>query len=130
MLEIQEKFDTAGYEHIIEAAGDNIAHITEAMDGGRSIGFIAYAYEAEKTIVYDYDDGGDLMLCDGLVRSVMFKSVLKGIDVMKFSLPDGGKYTNLVRLKFLAEGEVICENLNGFMNSCESCKNKNRNTEG
>ncbi len=125
MLEIQERFDTAGYEHIITAAGDNIPHITEAMDGGKAIGFIAYAYEADKTIVYDYDDGGDLMLCDGLVRSVMFKSVLKGIETMEFSLPEKEKFTNLVRLKFLAEGEVICEDLNSFMNGCQNCKHGN-----
>lgn len=88
MLEIQEKFDTAGYESIISAAGANNVHITEALDRGETIGFIAYAYEAERTVVYDYDDGGDLMLCDGLVRSVMFKSVLKGIETMVFELPD------------------------------------------
>ena len=125
MLEIQERFDTAGYEHIISAAGDNIAHITEALDGGKAMGFIAYAYEAERTVVYDYDDGGDLLLCDGLVRSVMFKSVLKGIETMIFELPDEEKYANLRKLKFFAEGTNICENLDGFMNSCQSCgKNK------
>ena len=59
MLEIQERFDTAGYEHIIAAAGINNVHITEALDGSTAIGFIAYAYEAERTVVYDYDDGGD-----------------------------------------------------------------------
>lgn len=125
MLEIQERFDTAGYEHIIEAAGDNNPHITEAMDGGKAIGFIAYAYDADKTIVYDYDDGGDLMLCDGLVRSVMFKSVLKGIETMEFSLPENGKLNNLIRLKFLAEGQVVCNDLNSFMNGCQHCKNGN-----
>lgn len=124
MLEIQEKFDTTGYENIIAVAGDNIPHITEALDGNKVIGFIAYAYETEKTIVYDYDDGNDLMLCDGLVRSVMFKSVLKGIDKMEFRLPHNDKKINLKRLKFLADDADICENLNGFMNSCESCKNK------
>ncbi len=124
MLEIQEKFDTTGYENIIAVAGDNIAHITEALDGKNVIGFIAYAYEAEKTIVYDYDDGNDLMLCDGLIRSVMFKSVLKGIDVMEFRLPDDSKKINLKKLKFLADNSNICENLNGFMNACEHCKSK------
>lgn len=122
MLEILERFDNKGYEHITEEADGNIPHITEAMDRGKAIGFIAYAYEANKTIVYDYDDGGDLMLCDGLVRSVMFKSVLKAIEVMEFRLSEKEKFTNLVRLKFLAEGETICENLDSFMNGCENCR--------
>jgi len=124
MLEIQEKFDTSGYERIIEAAGVNNVHITEALDCGRAVGFIAYAYEAERTVVYGYDDGGDLMLCDGLVRSVMFKSVLKGIETMVFELPDKGLYADLVKLKFLTHGTNVCDDLNSFMNGCASCKNK------
>lgn len=127
MLEIQEKFDTSGYERIIEAAGANNVHITEALDGGKAVGFIAYAYEAERTVVYGYDDGGDLMLCDGLVRSVMFKSVLKGIETMVFELPDKGLFVNLRKLKFLIDDTNICENLDSFMNGCASCKNKKDN---
>ena len=134
MLEIQEKFDSAGYESVVAAAGVNNVHITEALDAGSPIGFIAYAYEAERTIVYDYDDGGDLLLCDGLVRSVMFKSVLKGIETMVFQLPDKTKYESLVKLlfgekivlgfRFLESGSDTCENLDGFMNACEHCNNK------
>lgn len=124
MLEIQEKFDSAGYESVVAAAGVNNVHITEALDVDSPIGFIAYAYEAERTIVYDYDDGGDLLLCDGLVRSVMFKSVLKGIETMVFQLPDKTKYESLVKLRFLESGSDTCENLDGFMNACEHCNNK------
>lgn len=123
MLEIQEKFDTSGYEAVIGSAGANNVHITEALDRGAAVGFIAYAYEAERTVVYDYDDGGDLMLCDGLVRSVMFKSVLKGIETMAFELPDPAKLENLRKLRFLSGDSTVCEELDGFMNACESCKN-------
>lgn len=122
MLEIQEKFDKAGYEELTEKA-DNL-HITEAMEQGRATGYIAYAYEADRTIVYDYDDNGDIMLCDGLVRSVMFKSVLKGIETMIFDVPDRKKFDNLKKLCFLSGDSNVCENLNGFMNACSSCKNK------
>ncbi|MDE6784588.1 MAG: hypothetical protein K2J26_04350 [Ruminococcus sp.] len=122
MLEIQEKFDTEGYEDIIAAAGVDNIHITEAMDKGKSIGYIAYAYETECTVVYGYDDGGDLMLCDGLVRSVMFKSVLKGIETMIFKLPDKDGFVNLRKLKFLEGDSTICENLDGFMNACKNCR--------
>lgn len=124
MLEIQERFDTQGYEDILKAAGVNNVHITEALDKGSAIGFIAYAYEAERTVVYDYSDGGDLMLCDGLVRSVMFKSALKGIQNMLFELPDEGKYDNLRKLRFLAPDSRECSDLDGFMNACESCRKK------
>lgn len=124
MLEIQEKFDTTGYESLIERAGNNNLHITEAIEHGTATGFIAYAYQAESTVVYDYNDNGDLMLCDGLVRSVMFKSVLKGIETMIFDIPDSKKSDNLKKLRFIVGDSNICENLDSFMNACESCKNK------
>lgn len=124
MLEIQEKFDNTGYESVIERAGINNVHITEAMEQGIATGFIAYAYESERTVVYDYDDNSDIMLCDGLVRSVMFKSVLKGIETMVFELADKSKFENLKKLHFLSGDSNICENLDGFMNTCESCRKK------
>ncbi len=124
MLEIQEKFDISGYETVISAAGANNVHITEAVNGDEKLGYIAYAYEADRTIVYGYDDGGDLVLCDGLVRSVMFKSVLKGIETMVFEIPEKDKYDNLRKLRFLESDTNVCGDLNSFMNGCESCKNK------
>ena len=125
MLEIQEKFSTEGYEAVAEAAKGKKLHITEALDNGGAIGFIAYSYDEDVTVVYDYDDGGDLLLCDGLVRSVMFKSCLKGIEKMLFKLPDADKYVSLYRLKFIPEGGNTAENLDGFMNGCENCKHAN-----
>ena len=122
MLEIQERFDTAGYEHIIAAAGINNVHITEALIGWNAVGYIAYAYEAERTVVYDYSDGGDMMLCDGLVRSVMLKSAMKGIETMAFEFTDKNKLASLVKLHFLAEGSNVCENVDSFLNACEHCK--------
>ena len=129
MLEIQEKFDTAGYEELVAAANGRKLYITEAMDGGRAVGFIAYSYEGDHTVVYDYSDMGDLMLCDGLVRSVMFKSVLKGIETMVFEIADESKFGNLKKLRFLIGDGNVCEDLNSFMNACESCKNKNTSSK-
>ena len=122
MLEIVEKTGTAGYEDIIAFAGRSDLHITESLDGNTVTGFIAYAYSPERTVVYGFSDGGDLMLCDGLVRSVMFKSVLKGIDAMLFQLPEGNDLGSLEKLRFLKKGSTLCTDLNSYMNSCEHCK--------
>ncbi|MBO4523150.1 MAG: hypothetical protein J5723_00530 [Ruminococcus sp.] len=122
MLEIQERFDTVGYEKLKEVAGSAVLHITEAIDRESVIGFIAYSYGAEKTVVYDYDDGGDLMLCDGLVRSVMLKSVLKGIKHMLFELDDSAKFDDLKKLRFVNGDSRQCSDLDSFMNGCQSCK--------
>ena len=122
MLEIQERFDTAGYEELLAAnPGVVKLHITEALDGGNVLGFIAYSYEGDKTVVYDYDDGGDLMLCDGLVRSVMFKSCLKAIEKCEFRLPDKTGYDALKKLRFLEGDSTVADDLDRFMNSCEHC---------
>ena len=124
MLEIQERFDTVGYEELKKAAGSTELHITEALDRGSVIGYIAYSYGTDKTVVYGLDDGGDLMLCDGLVRSVMLKSVLKGIKHMLFELDDSAKFDALKKLRFLSGDSRQCSDLDSFMNGCQSCKNK------
>ena len=123
MLEIQEKLTSDGYDELRKAAGSAELHITEALDRNEVIGFIAYSYGAEKTVVYDYDDCGDIMLCDGLVRSVMLKSVLKGINHMLFELPDDTKYENLRKLRFISADSRQCGDLERFMNGCQHCKN-------
>ena len=119
MLEIQERFSTEGYEKLVEKAGSSQLHITEALDGDRVTGYIAYSYGSDKTTVYGFDDGGDILLCDGLVRSVMFKSVLKGIEHMLFEI-DGG-FDNLKKLRFLKDDSRMCSDLSGLMDSCKSC---------
>ena len=123
MLEIQERFDTAGYEELVNAHKDVVKlHITEALDKGSVIGFIAYSYEGDKAVIYDYDDGGDLMLCDGLVRSVLFKSCLKAIDKAVFELLDDKKYEALRKLRFISGESNTAENIDSFLNGCENCK--------
>ena len=124
MLEIQEKLSSDGYQELRKAAGSAELHITEALDRDDVIGFIAYSYGADKTVVYDYDDGGDMMLCDGLVRSVMLKSTLKGIKHMLFELPDDGKYENLRKLRFISGDSRQCPDVESFMNGCQHCKEK------
>ena len=124
MLEIQEKLDTKGYEALVNAHPDVVMlHITEALDRGEPIGFIAYSYEGDRTVVYDYDHRGDLMLCDGLVRSVLFKSCLKAIDKCEFDLPDEDKYEPLRKLRFISGDSRTAGNIDSFMNGCENCKN-------
>lgn len=122
MLEIQEKNDSVGYEALAMRAPGAKLHITEALDRGEAIGYIAYSYEPEKTVVYAYDDGGDIMLCDGLVRSVMFKSVLKGIEHMLFSLDDEGGFEHLRKLRFISGDSCRCDDLSRFMDACEGCR--------
>ena len=74
------------------------------------------------TYVYGFDCGGDIMLCDGLVRSVMLKSVLKGIDSMFFALPENADISALCKLRFISEDSRLCTELESFMGHCSDCK--------
>ena len=118
MLEIRENLSPENYD----IKGENI-HITEAFENNRVTGYIAYSYEIDRTTVYGIDDGGDIMLCDGLVRSVIFKSTLKNIGTLVFDTQDCSE--NLRRLKFLTGDSRIIENIDRFMNGCADCKQKN-----
>lgn len=120
MLEIQEKFSAEGYEALYGKIGESL-HITEAFDKGKVIGYIAYSYEKGKTVVYDFDDGGDLYLCDGLVRSVLFKSCLKDIHTAEFVAEDENKRKSLAKLGFIKNGSSILENIDELMNGCRNC---------
>ena len=127
MLEIQEKFSTEGYEELVSAHSNVVKlHITEALDGNDVIGFIAYSYEGDYTDIYDLDDGGDIVLCDGLVRSVLFKSCLKAIDKAVFQIDDEDKLERLRKLKFIPNDSKTAENIDNFMNGCENCKHNNK----
>ncbi|MBP5578365.1 MAG: hypothetical protein J6X56_02625 [Ruminococcus sp.] len=125
MLEIQERLSSDGYEELRKAAGGAELHITEALDKGEVIGYIAYSYGTDRTVVYGLDDGGDIMLCDGLVRSVMLKSVMKGIKRMLFELDDSC-FDKLKKLRFVKGDSRQCGDLDSFMNGCQSCKNNRK----
>lgn len=121
MLEIQERFSTEGYEALAEKAGEGL-HITEAFDKGEVIGFIAYTYLEDRTIIHDLDDGGDLYLCDGLVRSVLFKSCLKDIHIAEFCVDDEIKCKSLTKLGFIKNGSKTLEDIDSLMNGCQNCR--------
>ena len=70
------------------------------------------------------------MLCDGLVRSVMLKSVLKGINHMLFQIEDESKFETLRKLRFLSGDSRQCGDLESFMNGCQSCKSKKDEKKG
>ncbi len=124
MLEIREKNSSEGYEELAGLAGENKLHIAESYEKDRVSGYIAYAYGKDKTMIFNYSSGGDLDLCDGLVRSVLFKSILKGIDKAVFMLTDKQKYENLIRLRFITADDNTMHNLNEFMNGCKNCRRK------
>ena len=122
MLEIQETFELDKYKEVVAAANGKKLHITEALDKGNVIGYIAYAYEADRVVVCDFEDNGDLYLCDGMVRSVLFKGCLKGLDEAFFDINNEEKLKRLKSLLFVKSDSKTLENMNEFMDKCKKCK--------
>ncbi|MDE6670572.1 MAG: hypothetical protein K2K16_00090 [Ruminococcus sp.] len=118
MLEIRENLSRENYDF----TGDNV-HITEAFENNKVTGYIAYSYENDRTVIHGLDDGGDLLLCDGLVRSVIFKSTLKSIGTLVFDTSDC--LDNLRKLKFITGENMTVENIDRFMNGCSDCNHRN-----
>lgn len=126
MLEIIECKSLDKYKTIIENISSDLQiYVTEADDKGTLIGYVAYAYGKECVYIYDFDDGGDIMLCDGLIRSVLLKASLKSIEEAVFEINDEEKLKSLRVLKFIPTDGIKLNYISDFMNNCKKCKEFN-----
>lgn len=129
MLKILEQQNTAPYQEILDGIGTPYRlYLTEAMDGDQVTGYIIYAYEPDAVAVHVVNDGGDLMLCDGLVRSVLFKGMLRGLNKGVFRLTDEAMLTKMRTLRFVKNDENTLGNIAEIMDNCKSCRESHGNT--
>lgn len=131
MLKILEQPDISGYQELlsqIRSPEHQKLYLTEAQDAGQVTGLIVYAYAPERVVIYAVQDGGDLYLCDGLVRSVLFKAELKGIERAEFALQDAEMLERMRKLHFIQNDENILDDIREVMENCKKCKENNTNT--
>lgn len=129
MLRILEQTNHEPYRAVLNAIQSEYPlYLTEAMDGEQVTGYIVYAYEPDAVAVHAVDDGGDLMLCDGLVRSVLFKGLLRGLNRGVFRLTDAAMMGKMAKLRFVKNDENILENIAEIMDNCKSCRESHGNT--
>ncbi len=122
MLEIIKKQGADGYEDVLNALGlspDSVS-ISEAVNGDTVGGYCIYKLAPELVSIYKISDGGDLVLADGILRSVLFLGALKGIERAEFLF---GSEETPKRLKLISDGNIL-EPISGIFGGCESCKNK------
>ena len=131
MLEILEQKNLACYQEIIknlEIPGQAELHISEAKEEKIVKGYIIYAYEPEQVIIYAVADNNDWNQCDGLVRSVLFKAELKGLQKALFLVQDMQMQDRLITLGFMKNNQKTLENIMEVMENCKKCKENPANT--
>lgn len=128
MLEILEQKDLTGYAGRLPERPSDTVHVSEAIENGRVIGYIIYAYTPQQVEIYAVEDGHDWNYCDGLVRSVLFKAQLRGLDRARFAEQDPAMVQRLTALGFIKNDENILENIADIMDSCKKCKENPANT--
>ena len=79
-------------------------------------------------VIYAVDDGHDLNFCDGLVRSVLFKAELRGIERAAFLVQDAAMLERLRMLHFIQNNENILQNIADIMENCKNCRDNPANT--
>ena len=122
MLQIIKKDGTDGYEKILEKlelTGNTAISISEAVDGEKVDGYGIYELRPDCITIYMISDTGDLMLADGIVRSILFLAASKGVEKAVFE-KGSEKVPN--RLGILKDGTVL-EPISDIFGGCEHCRN-------
>ncbi len=124
MLEIHEIQDISKYNSILEGlpADKSRLRVVESFGSAETVtGFAVFSYEEDCVNIYHCEYGDDTELCDGILRSVLFKASFKGIDTGKYILRAGSE--NLfAKMHYTKENETVIESIDSLMNGCKRCK--------
>lgn len=127
MLEIHERHDTNGYETIVGQITSGTVHIVESLDKGNVNGYGVYTADAvddtQVIVIYDYS-GEEWDIIDGVIRTILFKGMLGGINKCEFRITDSEKKAKLIKLGFITEDRLSVDDINDFMSGCKSCGKK------
>lgn len=121
MLEIIKQDNKESYLEIIADLGlsPESVSVSEAKDGQTVTGYGIYEFFDDRIVIHKISPESDLVLFDGIARSVMFLSVLKGIECAEF-----GELTlkNARLLRYIKESQNILEPISTIFNGCENCR--------
>ena len=123
MLEIHACENKEKYLDIIGGSSypvDDI-RVLEAFENDSVSGSAVYVQQAERFILLDVRADNDLYLYDGIVRTVLFKAIIAGVD--RIIIDDRMQTDNLVRLRFIKSDSKELTDLQEFMNNCKNCRN-------
>lgn len=97
----------------------------EATDEGNSLGYGIYHFVVDEnyTPIVEIDyvfDNSDILLLDGIIRSVLFLAMMRNVDKAKFNLTQTDE---ILKLGFVQNNYNYLDSIAKFMSKCKSCKN-------
>lgn len=95
------------------------AHVSEAVDGANVIGWAIYELGDDVLIIHKITPTEDLVLFDGIIRSVLFLAQQKGVNK---AVVCGNAIEAAQRLKLLSDGKNTIEPISDVFGGCKHCK--------
>lgn len=121
MLEIHERQDTNGYENVVATILSENIHIVESINNGAVNGYGIYSVGDNGLAIHDYKSD-EWEIIDGIIRAILFKGMLGGINRCDFQVRDVEKQNKLIKLGFIKDDLKQIEDINDFMSNCKNCK--------
>lgn len=120
MLEIKNAIEVNKYRDEIERLklDPDFTMVVESFDKENVNGYGFYHLENDKVIIDYINDGDDILLFDGIVRSILFKALLSGINKAGFSDIQIDKF---LRLGFVQNNYKSIDTIEDFLSKCKSC---------
>lgn len=120
MLQIIKRKDADGYERILANLGLNAydTDISESISDDEVTGYAIYKILPDAVHFYAVDAGDDLVLYDGIVRSVLFLAAMRGIERAHFMLDDNSV---MATLGFVTVDSNVLEPISSVLGSCSGC---------
>lgn len=125
MLQILQTRHIENYSDIINQLGieSDTVSVAEATEQDKVTGFGVYYIDFDKmAVVIRYAKYEDLMLADGIYRSILFLAMMKGIEKAEFALDDE-KLSADVKKLHLADENMKIESISEMLDGCKNCKN-------
>ena len=122
MLQILQTRNMENYADKIAGLelAEKYPNVVEAIDNDKITGIGIYHMNFEENrIVIDYAEyGNDLVLLDGIIRSILYLAMLRNIDSARFDLP---QIDDVRKLGFVQNCGNLLEPVSDFMSKCKSC---------
>lgn len=125
MLQILQTRHIENYSDIINKLGieSDTVSVAEATEQDKVTGFVVYYIDFDKmAVVIRYAKYDDLMLADGIYRSILFLAMMKGIEKAEFALDDEKLSADVKKLR-LADENMKIESISEMLDGCKNCKN-------